>query len=122
VLLNLILTPLAICFPDDLHENKNTNFSWLALELVLNLLWAFNFVINMNRVDPILKIFTFRESLNAYLRGWMIPDAIALITSTSSILANKLILAKWFDLIRVLHFQSSLYPVYLCILKTNKSG
>jgi len=85
ILLNSILTPLSICFPEHFHEKKDS-INWAAFGLFINFVWAVDFLINVNRVDFILKIITLRETFADYLRGWLIPDAIALIGSTTCIL------------------------------------
>jgi len=85
-------------------------------------MWAIDFFINFNRVDFIRKIVTLKETSKAYLNSWLIPDAVALVGSVVNVFLGKMRVAKYFDLIRLLHFRDALYPVNLCVQKNTSSG
>ena len=104
VLENIIVTPLSICFPKDFHNDKTTGMNWLAFEIFLNILWAIHFFINLNRVDFIRKITSFKETSRVYLRFWLIPDAIALFGACISLAVGSFRWTKYFDLIRLMRF------------------
>ena len=122
VLENIIVTPLSICFPHDFHHEKNTGMNWLAFEIFLNCLWALHFFINLNRVDFIRKVTTFKETSSRYIRSWLIPDVIALLGVSVSLAVGSFKWAKYFDLIRLMRFQDVLYPVYLMVEKYTTTG
>lgn len=121
ILLNVIMTPLSIVFPEHFHEDEDA-IDWLALEMFLNALWVIDFFINLNRVDFVRKIDTCGDTTRAYLRGTMIPDAIALIGAISACIAGKFYVAKYFDLIRLIRFRDALYPVNLCVIRFTNNG
>jgi len=76
----------------------------MAFDLFINSLWLINFVINLNRVDFIRKITTFKETSRQYLRKWLIPDLIALSGSVAYTILKQHTNAKYFELIRLLRF------------------
>jgi len=94
----------------------------LVLELVINSFWLISFFINLNRVDFLRKITSFRSTFLAYLRSWLVLDLIALVGSVTSAFMGEFRYAKYFDLIRLLRFQYVLYPVYLCVEKNTTTG
>ena len=116
------MTPLAIAFPHDFHADNTTGMNWLAFEIFLNCLWFIHFYINLNRVDHVRKNVSFLETFRAYLAFWLIPDAIALIGATIALCVNSFTWAKYFDLIRLLRFQDTLYPVFLMVEKYTTTG
>ena len=121
ILLNVIITPLSIVFPEHFHEDEEA-IDWLGLELFLNSLWVIDFFINLNRVDFVRKIDTCGDTSCTYLRGTMIPDAVSLIGSVSASIAGEFTIAKYFDLIRLIRFRDALYPVNLCVIRFTNNG
>ena len=92
------------------------------MELFFNSLWLLDFFINLNRVDFIRKIVTFKDTSYAYLRKTMIPDSIALIGSTTACIMGKMVIAKYFDIIRLIRFRKVLYPIDLFVEYYSSSG
>ena len=119
---NIIITPLTLVFPENFHESKDKTVDWLSLELFFNSLWFLDFFINLNRVDFIRKIVTFRDTSYAYLMKTMIPDAIALIGSTTACIMGRMVIAKYFDIIRLIRFRKVLYPIDLFVEYYSSSG
>ena len=52
----------------------------------------------------------------------MLPDAAVLIASVVMIIIDEPIYAKYFELIRILHYNKTLYPVNLAIQTYLNSG
>ena len=115
------MTPLSICFPESFHS-KEGSIDWLALELFINSLWLIDFIINLNRVNFSRKIITLRETSKVYLNTTLVPDAVALIGSTTATIMGEMMIGKYFDLIRLVRFRDMLYPMKLCVVRfTNTS-
>ena len=113
--------PLSISFSHDLYVNKEED--WLALDLIMNGFWLIAFFINMNRVNFVMKIVTLKDTTKAYLKSpWLIPDFICIVGSITMTLLNEPVNAKYFELLRILHFKETLYPVNLCIQTFTNSG
>ena len=121
ILLNIIITPLSIVFPEHFHDNEEA-IDWVGFELFLNSLWLIDFFINLNRVDFRKKIVSFKDTFRNYRRSTMIPDAIAAIGSISFCLAKKMLVAKYFDLIRLIRFRDVLLPIKLVVIRTTSLG
>ena len=122
VLSTCIWNPLAIVFDDSFHLKEDSDINWVVLDSFNNGLWALAFFINLNRVDFVRKIETFGESSKAYLKSFLVPDALCLIVSIVAIANDEPILAKQFELIRIFHFKEALFPVYLFVQKISQSG
>ena len=45
----------------------------------------------------------------------MVPDLIVIICVFVFIAIDEPIIAKYFELFRMLHFNDTLYPIYLCV-------
>ena len=97
--------------------------NWDALDLTINAFWLLAFFINLNRVDEKLHRFTFWETSKAYLKSpYLIPDLITMVGSVTMILLSEPIQGKYFELLRILHYKKTLYPVNLLIQMTVSSG
>ena len=91
--------------------------------MTFNAFWLIAFFINCNRVDEILHITTLYDTVKAYLKSpYLIPDFITLVGSVTFILYDKPITGKYFELIRLIHFSKTLYPVNLLVQNTVQSG
>ena len=116
LLYTIIWTPLAIAFQDNFHGNEDSGVNWVALDVFINVLWFIAFLINLNRVDFMLQIVTFEETWRAYNSSlFMLPDAAILIASVVLIIIDEPIYAKYFELLRILHYNKALFPVNLAI-------
>ena len=63
-----------------------------------------------------MNIYTLEETARAYLRSpFLVPDLVSLVGSVTSILLNEPITGKYFELIRIIHFKKTLYPVNLLV-------
>ena len=122
VLTTCIWNPLAIIFDDSFHLNEKSDINWVLLDSFNNGLWALAFVINLNRVDFARKIETFEDTSKAYLKSFLIPDALCLIVSIVAIAYDEPIFAKQFELIRCFHFNEALFPVTLFVQKVVTTG
>jgi hypothetical protein len=70
-----------------------------------------------------LHITTLYDTVKAYLKSpYLIPDFITLVGSVTFILYDKPITGKYFELIRLIHFSKTLYPVNLLVQNTVQSG
>ena len=97
--------------------------NWKLFDLLVNGLWLVAFFINCNRVDYSRKIVTFKDTVGAYLASpFLIPDALVLIMSVTLILADEPKYAKYFELIRLAHFNEALFPVNWLVLSVTNSG
>ena len=97
--------------------------NWKLFDLLVNGLWLVAFFINCNRVDYLRGRETFKETVGAYLASkFLIPDALVLIMSVPLILADESKYAKYFELIRLAHFNEALFPVNWLILSVTNSG
>ena len=81
-LYTIIYVPLAYVFNEHFHDNQDEDgVNFYALDIFFEVLWTLAFLININRVNPTLKIFKFKDTVKAYLRSpFMIPDAAILIS------------------------------------------
>ena len=87
----LIFVPLACVFHKSFHDNANSQVDWFALDIFNETIWTIQFFINMNRVDPVRKIFKFKDTFKAYLRSpFLIPDALVLTADWTLISLGKL--------------------------------
>ena len=63
-----------------------------------------------------MKIITFEDTVSAYFYSpFMVPDLIVIICVFVFIAIDEPIIAKYFELFRMLHFNDTLYPIYLCV-------
>lgn len=108
---------MTIVFPTILPWNKNY-FSWVCVELA----WAFNFFVTIGRVDPEEKILTWRQSSLAYLRTWLVPDALCLTVSLIALVLRIQDLHLWCQLLRCCHFVELFYPVELIVVRFSNVG
>lgn len=116
ILFNFIWTPLVIAFHHDLHGDETNGTDWVLVDLLNNAFWLVAFFINLNRVDTVMRIHTFEETSWAYLVSpFLIPDAICLIMTGIMIGIGETKYAKFFELLRLFHFQEVIYPVNLLI-------
>ena len=116
VLMNIIWTPLAIVFQETYHAREDTPVNWKAFDLFIEMLWAFAFFINLNRVDIIRKIITPRDTAYQYLRSpFLVPDALCLIVATACTISGDFREAHFIKLIRIFHFNEVLFPANLCV-------
>ena len=123
ILFNFIWTPLVIAFHHDLYGDETNDTNWVVLDVINNSLWLIAFFINLNRVDSVMKIITFEETAWAYLVSpFLIPDAICLIMSTILIGVDETKYAKFFEILRLFHFQEMLYPLNLLVSYFVNSG
>ena len=119
----IIWTPLAIAFEDNFHGDEDSNVNWVALDLFMNGLWALAFFINVNRVDFVLQIVRFEDTWRAYFRSFfMVPDLLVLIISVTLICVDEPIYAKYFELMRILHYNEALFPANFAIQNCLNSG
>ena len=58
VWMNIIWTPLAICFSHEFYEYEESTVDWVAFDLLFESFWWIAFFINLNRVDLVRKIIT----------------------------------------------------------------
>ena len=115
ILFNIIWAPLAIAFQNYFYQ-PNDDIDWDALDLTINGLWFLAFFVNLNRVDLTMHVYNLEDTARAYLRSpFLIPDLVSLIGSVTAILLNEPITGKYFELIRLLHFKKTLYPVNLLV-------
>lgn len=122
ILFNIVWSPVAIAFQHNFYQEDDT-INWDALDLTINAFWLIAFFINLNRVDEQLHRFTFWDTSKAYLRSpYLIPDFVTMVGSITMILLNKPIQGKYFELVRLLHYKKTLYPVNLLIQITVSSG
>ena len=122
ILFNIIWAPLAIAFQQYFY-NVGDDIDWDALDLTINGLWGLAFFINLNRVDLTRHIYDLEQTAGAYLRSpFLIPDLVSLVGSVAFILSNEPITGKYFELIRLLHFRKTLFPINLSINSCISSG
>ena len=120
-LYNNLWVPVALVFKDSIYEGST--FNWFAFDIFIEMLWLLDFFINCNRVNPDLKIFKLKETLNAYLYSpFMIPDAIILIVSVAFSCSGMPLNAKYAQAFRIMHFRDALYPLNLLVEYYNNSG
>ena len=82
VLFTLLFIPIAVVFHENFHDNEETTIDWMALDIFYEALWLIAFFINLNRVNPVLKIFKTQDTVMAYLVSpFLIPDAATLIAT-----------------------------------------
>lgn len=122
MMFTIVWVPLAIVFTDSFH-NAEDSINWVAFELFFHGLWLVAFAINLNRVDFVKKIISFGQTSEAYFFSpFLVPDAVALIGAVACTISGNHLTAKYFELIRLFHYNDALYPVYFLVRKYSNTG
>jgi hypothetical protein len=124
VFYTIITVPIFFVFNENFYGSPHHKVNWIAVNLFVEIIWALAFFINMNRVDPALKIFTLKDSFKAYLFSpLLIPDLVILVLSVMYTIMRNHHYAKAVQLFRILlNWKKILFPINLAVEYFNTLG
>lgn len=74
------------------------------------------------RAVPESKITTLKDSSKVYLRSYLIPDIIALLGTIYALYTNNILLNRFSNMIRFVHYPSLFYPFHWAIERYSQAS